>query len=229
MLTIQPKILNNYQPAFKSNENTYDDEVIDLSTMSEDSYESMKSELQAQRAEFEELSEDSEFKLPKPVNKLVKGGAVITTGLLGGMATGWGTKKSLGGLSKLAKTKAVRGIKNGINSFMTSMKKAGKVTKKTIITSDSYKNTIKAIKNTYAKFGETTFGKPVTKFLNSIGSGIKSGYKAVAKGLKNTWKSIKGVKKETWEKATVNTVGVSGGIASGVTALKEKGGKEDNE
>ena len=34
------------------------------------------------------------------------------------------------------------------------------------------------------------------------------------------------VKKETYEKATVNTVGASGGIASGVTALKEQSEKD---
>ena len=37
---------------------------------------------------------------------------------------------------------------------------------------------------------------------------------------------IKGVKKETYEKVAVNTVGVSGGIASGVTALKEQTEKD---
>ena len=38
---------------------------------------------------------------------------------------------------------------------------------------------------------------------------------------------IKGVKKETYTNATVNTVGVSGGVAAGVNSFREKEGMDE--
>ena len=65
------------------------------------------------------------------------------------------------------------------------------------------------------------------KFFKNVAKGVKKVYNTVKKGVKHVFDKIKGVKKETWEKATVNTVGVSGGIASGVTAIKEKSEVEE--
>lgn len=226
MLTIQPKVLNNYRPAFKASEK-FEDEDFNLNDLTEDKYESMRDELEDQRDEFKELAEDKELNLPKPINKALKGGAVVTTGLLGGMATGWGTKKSLAGLSKLGKTKALQGIKKQLVDCKIGTVKTAKSLKTKFLESNFYTKLADKISNGWNKFGETKIGKPIAKFLTKVGSGIKTGYKKVAAGVKHVWDKIRGVKKETWEKATVNTVGTSGGIAAGVTALKEKDGAED--
>ena len=79
----------------------------------------------------------------------------------------------------------------------------------------------KKISRQYNKFAKTKIGKPVATFLEGFKDGLKTIYKDIRKGLKYIWNKIKGVKKSTYEKAVVNTVGTSGGIASGVTALKE--------
>lgn len=226
MLTIQPKVLNSYRPAFKASEEV-DEKPISIAEMDEDTYESMRDELEDQRDELEDLADNKDFKLPKPVNKVLKGGAVVTTGLLGGMATGWGTKKSLVGLNKLGKTKAMQGIKTSLKNAKLKTANTAKSLKTKFIESKFYTKVADAVSSAYRKFGETKFGKPIAKFLNTIGSGIKKGYKKVAAGIKHVWDKIRGVKKETWEKATVNTVGASGGIASGVTAMKEKNGEDD--
>lgn len=227
MLTIQPKVLNNYHPAFKALKEEPEEKSFNLAELDEDTYESMRDELEDQRDDLEELAENEEFKLPKPVNKALKCGAVVTTGLLGGMATGWGTKKSLAGLSKLGKTKAVQGLKKQTLDCKIKTVKTAKSLKTKFLDSKFYTKISNSIANGWNKFGEKKIGKPIVKFFNTVGSGIKTAYKKVASGLKQAWNSIRGVKKETWENATVNTVGVSGGIASGVTALKEKSG--DNE
>lgn len=227
MLTIQPKVLNSYRPAFKASENDFEEKSFNLAELDEDTYESMRDELEDQRDELEELAENEEFKLPKPVNKALKCGAVVTTGLLGGMATGWGTKKSLVGLSKLGKTKAIQGLKKQTLDYKLKTVKTAKSLKTKFLDSKFYTKISNSIANGWNKFGEKKIGKPIVKFFNTIGSGIKTAYKKVASGIKHVWNKIRGVKKETWENATVNTVGVSGGIAAGVTSLKEKSGEKE--
>lgn len=222
MLTIQPKVLNTYRPAFRASEAVDDERIISLAEMDEDTYESMRDELEDQRDELEDLADNKEFKLPKPINKAIKGGAIVTTGLLGGMAAGWGTKKSLTGLGKLGKTKAMQGVKKQIIDCKISTVKTAESLRTRFMASKF----VAKIKNGWHKFGEKKIGKPIVKFLNAIGSGIKKVYNTVSTGIKYVWNKIRGVKQETWEKATVNTVGVSGGIASGVTALKEKSGED---
>lgn len=227
MLTIQPKVLNTYRPAFKAYEEDFDENTINLNDLDEDTYESMRDELEDQRDELEELAENKEFKLPKPINKALNAGAVVTTGLLGGMATGWGTKKSLAGLSKLGKTRAIQGLKKQTLDYKFKTVKTAQNLKTKFLESKFYTKISNSITNGWNKFGEKKIGKPIVKFFNTIGSGIKTVYEKIATGIKHVWNNIRGVKKETWEKATVNTVGVSGGIAAGVTSLKEKSGEKE--
>lgn len=219
MLTVQPKILNNYYPAFKASEKQ---EIIDLIDMDEDMYESAKGDLEDQRDSFNELAENSEFKLPASAKKILKGGAIVTTGLLGGMATGWGAKKSIEGFSKLAKTAPVKSTKRHFSAVIDFIKDSAKTIKTKFKESDAYKMPANYFKKQKDKFASTKIGRPIVNFFSSLKKGIKKINKEISTGLKKFYDKIRGVKKETWEKATVNTVGVSGGIASGATALKEQ-------
>ena len=221
MLTVQPKILNNYYPSFKASEKQ-EEEFIDLSDMDEDTYESTRDDLEDQRDNFNELAESKDFKLPESAKKVLKGGAVVTTGLLGGMATGWGAKKSIEGFAKLAKTAPVKSTKKHFKAVIDFIKDSAKTIKAKFKQSDAYKMPANYLKKQKNKFAETQIGKPIVNFFSSLKKGIKKINKDISTGLKDFYNKIRGVKKETWEKATVNTVGVSGGIASGATALKEK-------
>lgn len=220
MLTIQPKVLNNYRPTFKSSED-FEVKSIDISTIDEDTYVTMREELENQRSEFEALSEDKEIKIPKALNKALKGGTIVTTGLLGGMATGWGAKKSIAGLEKLGKTKAVQGSIKQMKDCKIAVGKSANAFKTEFLKSNFYTKLSTNMQNKWESFGEKKIGKPIYKFFNALGSDIKKLFKTILTGIKHVWNKIRGVKKATWEKATVNTVGVSGGIASGVTAIKE--------
>ncbi len=230
MLSIQPKFSTNYRPAFKSNEQNEDYSSISLNDINdEDTYESVRDNLNEQKNNFVNLANDKEFEMPKFLKKGLEGGAVITTGLLGGMATGWGTKKSLQGFSRLSKTAPVKNFFNYIKNTGKFIKKTFSTIKKDFLASDVYQKPANAIKKQYNKFAKTKIGAPITKFFSNVKDGVSTIYKNIRKGLKSFWEKVKGVKKETYEKAAVNTVGVSGGIASGVTAVKETQEKNKKE
>ncbi len=219
MLTIQPKIQNSYNLAFgrlqkKEVPSDFEDDVFD----NEDAYEKAKSELEEQKEDFENLSNSKDFNTPKPVKTFLKGGAILTTGLLGGMATGWGTKKSIQAFAKLGKTNTMQSIKKQLINTQEFLSKATKAVKEEFLKSDAYKKPVEKIN----KWEKGKVMGPVIKFFKAIGKGISTGYNKVKDGVKFVYKKLSSIKKETYEKATVNTVGVSGGIASGVTALKEQ-------
>lgn len=218
MLTIQPKVLSNYRPAFKANE----EQKFNLAEMDEDSYESLHGDLKSQKQDFENIINNTEAKMPKFIKKLMKIGVIITTALLGGMATGWGAGKSITGLQKLSKKAPVQSAKNSLKSFGKRVGTMFKSLKTKIKDTAIYK---KAAEKTNKFFAENKFGKKLVKVFNKIKDN------KVVKSIKNGFKSfidkIKGVKGETYKKATVNTVGVSGGIASGVNAVKEKSEAEE--
>lgn len=246
MLSIQPNFSTNYRPAFKSAEyasNPMDKGETDIDVYEdcfdcensekdidifkdEDTYTRAKAELEDQKDEFESLVKDKELNLPKPAKKLIKGGAVVTGGILGGMATGWGAKKSIAGMKALNKAKAVVGMKTKFGKAWAATKEfAGKIWKK-FTDSKVYTTPKNKLNELGKKFANSKIGKPITKAYNSVKDFVGKGVKKVKDGLNWVLNKIKGVKKETYEKAAVNTVGVSGGIASGVTALKEQGEKD---
>lgn len=213
MLTIQPKVLNNYRPAFKANQ----EEKFNLANMDNDSYESLREDLKSQKQDLEDLINNTEAKFPKFVKKLMKAGVIITTALLGGMATGWGAGKSITGLQELSKKAPVQSAKNSMKSSFKYIGEKLTTAKTWLKGSNLYK---KAAEKTSKFFTQNKFGKKLASIYkkltdNKVVNSIKKGFKSLID-------KIKGVKGETYKKATVNTIGVSGGIASGVNAVKEK-------
>lgn len=185
--------------------------------LEERKYQAEYNQIAGQRAEFTRLANDDDVKIPPTAKKVLQGGAVVTSGILGGMAAGWGTKKSIQGFEKLFKTEFVKNTKNQIKATNKFVQESIKKIKADFVKSEAHK-----IHQTRLEKGrQSKFWGPVLKFFGSIGKGIKSAYKEVKNGIKYVINKIKGVKSETYKKAAVNTVGVSGGIASGATALKE--------
>ena len=222
MLTVQPAI-SSQKTAFGNRRDQRclsQDEAQALREQRE--YERNYDELLDQKEEFLDLANNSEFKVPKPAKKILEGGAVITTGLLGGMATGWGAKKSIQGFAKLNKTAAVVNLKKHAAATNEFLKTSAKAIKKEFIKSDAYNMPANAIKKQYKKFANTKIGKPIAKFFEAVGNGISKIFKGLKSGIKYLSDKVKGIDKNKVEKVTVNTAGISGGIASGVTAIKEK-------
>lgn len=215
MLSVQPKLSNNYGLTFGARQQK---RQLTPEEIEEQKYQASRQELLSQKEDLEEILENDEFKLPKPAEKIIKGGAVVTTGLLGGMATGWGAKKSIQAFSKIGKSAPVRGIKKQIKATNTFIKDTFATISKNFKKSEAYKMPLAQIN----KFEKTKVGGPIVKFAKAVGNGIKAVYNTVKKGIKFVYNKITGIKKETYEKATVNFVGASGGVAAGVTTLKEQ-------
>ena len=144
MLTIQPKIANNYRPAFKSSED------FDIASMNQEEFDEINNELKNQKDEFHKLTKD--YELPKIAKKVLEGGAIVTTGLLGGMATGWGAKKSIAGFAKLAKTGPMQVIKKHEIATKNFIVDTAKTIKNKFISSDAYKMPVNSIKKGYVIF-----------------------------------------------------------------------------
>ncbi len=222
MLTVQPTITSQKTTfGHRRNQRRLSPEEIQA-IKEQREYEKNYDELFDQKEEFLDLANSEEFKLPKPAKKILEGGAVITTGLLGGMATGWGAKKSIQGFAKLNKSAAMTSVKKHANATNEFLKTSAKTFKKEFLKSDAYKMPANAIKKQYKKFAKTKIGKPISEFFESIGNGISTLFKDLISGIKHLYRKAKGIDKDKVEKITVNTAGVSGGIASGVTAIKEK-------
>lgn len=185
-------------------------------------YEQNYDELSDQKDEFLNLANDDEFKVPKPAKKILEGGAIVTTGLLGGMATGWGAKKSIQGFAKLNKSAAMTSVKKHASATKEFVKTSAKTLKKNFIESDAYKMPANSIKKQYKKFASSKLGKPVATFFEAVYRGISELSKDLIKVMKYLYKKVTGIDKVKAEKYVVNTAGVSGGVASGVTAIKEK-------
>lgn len=201
-------------------------------------YNRKRNELLEQKKEFEELANNEELKLPKPLSKAIKGGTIITTGILGGMAAGWGTGKTFTGIKRLIKSKPVQGFFEKVGSAKDSVVKYGKSLKEKFLKSKLYTKPADSLKAQKAKFLKTKFGKKLNSIYtsikeNKIVKSIVKGYTTVKTKVKDAFKyvhdKIKGVKPETYKKAAENTVGVSGGIASGVNALKDNSQNGDVE
>lgn len=224
MLTIQPNFSTNYKPAFKMNQDKTEFEFDPFAD--EDSYKTAKEELEEQRDEFENLANNKDLHLPKTAQKLVKGGAVVTGGILGGMATGWGAKKSIQGFKALNKSKAVVGMKAELNKTYEAAKKGVKSLWEKFTKTKAYTTPKEKLVELGDKFAKSKIGKPIVKAFNATKEFVEKVYDKVKTGVDWVLGKIKSVKKETYEKVAVNTVGASGGVASGVTALKEQSEKD---
>ena len=224
MLTIQPNFSTNYKPAFKMNQDKTEFEFDPFAD--EDSYKTAKEELEEQRDEFENLANNKDLHMPKTAQKLIKGGAIVTGGILGGMATGWGAKKSIQGFKALNKSKAVVGMKAKLNKAYDSAKTYAKSIWDKFTKSKAYTTPKEKLVEWGNKFANSKIGKPIVKAFNATNEFVGKVYNKIKNGANWVLDKIKSVKKETYEKVTVNTVGASGGIASGVTALKEQNEKD---
>lgn len=166
MLSVQPKLSNNYGLTFGARNQNH---RLTPEEIEEKKYQESRRELISQKEDLEELLENDEFKLPKPAGKIIKGGAVVTTGLLGGMATGWGAKKSIQAFSKIAKSAPVQGIKKQIKATNTFIKDAFATISTKFKKSEAYKMPLAQIN----KFEKTKVGAPIVKFTKAVGNGIK--------------------------------------------------------
>jgi len=94
MLTIHSGINRNVNmnPAFGKNRSFKEQELkLEMDALTQEYNEERETWVEQKRS-FEEMIHDKEAQLPKPVKTVMKGGAVLAAGVLGGMATGYSAK-----------------------------------------------------------------------------------------------------------------------------------------
>ncbi len=212
MLSVQPKISNNYNSVFTARRELNPEEF------DERKYLETRRELISQQDDLQNLLDDDEIKMPKIVQQALKAGAITTTAILGGMASGWGTKKSIEACHKIVKSAPIQSFKKEMKAINEFSKDTQKIFSKKFKESDAYKMPM----NEITKLEKTKIGGKIINFFKSIGNGISKIYNTVKTGVKYVYNKIRGVKQKTYEKALVNFVGASGAVAAGITTLKER-------
>lgn len=243
MLTIQPRnsYFNRYNaPEFKGEEDYSCDFEDEQFKEQEREYLSTKRRIENVRENILETVEGA----PKPVKNTFETLAVGASALIGGMTIGWGGRKSIQAIKELLNSKA--GVKfttrtkefgssvsQGIKDLGSSVKETARNLKSEFKQTNVYNNSKSKLDNffTNTKFGRKLVGAKNAVKENSVYKKVtgafSDAYRWCSEKTTALYRKLAGIKAEQVENATVNTLGVSGGVASGVTALQEQQ-KESN-
>lgn len=219
------------------------DDEVQLSEMDriKQEYEEERASWRDQKQELEQMLEDKEAQIPKPVKNVMKGGAIFAAGVLGGMATGYSAKYIMNTFQKMYNSKPVQKVvtsfgknistpvKKGFNTvtsfvseqfakfkksktYTTNMNKAEKKF-------DAFKNTkfAKTVKKYTDKFTDNKVIKSVTGFVDKIFSKFADGVVAVVDKLK----------KVNYKDTAADTLGVAGGVSTAAVTLMESKEKDN--
>lgn len=199
-------------------------------------YSEERDEWVEQKRSFEEMVQDKEAQLPKPVKTVMKGGAILAAGVLGGMATGYSAKYIMNSFKKMANSKQVKSfgkkfeanisapIKKGIKAVKTYVEKqiAKVKTSKSFVSNKAKvekkfngimnSKFVKSIKKFGKDVANNKFVKPVIGFVDKVFSKFADGVVAVYNKLA----------KVNYKETTADALGVAGGISTGAVALMDE-------
>lgn len=202
-----------------------EDDVVDFASANEDNYKKETSFWQNQKKSFDDIVNDKS--MPKVVRNGMKLGSILASAILGGWALAFGTKKSINALESLSKKESVAKFNNKVKTGYKSFKTALSNAYKTFKDSDFVKSYKKFMADKKEKFNNSKFGK--NSFVQSFLKGCTKVNKAIKNGFKYVINKIKSIKGEDAKKVTVNTLGISGGVSTGVATLRETQAKEKRE
>ncbi|MFI3299788.1 MAG: hypothetical protein R3Y28_00055 [Candidatus Gastranaerophilales bacterium] len=219
MLTIQPRI-----DTFKSSSTSFTSKI---SKKEEEEYNETRGQIEKIEQDILEMAD----KAPEPVKKAGDVLSIGATSILGGMAVGWGGKKSLAGIREVCNgkngQKFIKSAKETTKKFVKGVGEIGGAIKSGFVKmSEEFKKTKLAGKiNEF--FTETKVGKKIVSIKNAItNSKIYQGTKEVLVNIKDKvvsgYNKVMGVKAEQVDKTITTTLGITGGIASGEKVIREK-------
>lgn len=246
MLSIQPKIsnYNSFNTVFSGRsgnsnaalaEDDKFDKELDEQKIIEEKYNGTVESIEKAKDTALELAD----KAPTPIKVAGKTLAITATALLSGMTLGWGGHKSIQAVKAALKTEAgmklSSKVRNGYHAMVDGFKNSRDfIVEKYRNIKSSFKQTnfYNNVKNKYNSFFENTkFGRKLSEIKNKIkensvyqkiSEGISNAYNSCKNGITSMYRKIRGIKGEQVEKATVNTLGVSGAVSSGVYAINDK-------
>lgn len=221
MLTIQPTLNRTckYPQSNVAFKGDYADASFNMMNANEEDYDKEKGFWQEQKESFENLSNSDE--VPSFVKKGMRVISVAVSAILGGMAMAWGSKKSIEAVNKLVKSEKVSNFNGKVKNIFASFKDAVAKSFKAFKASDFAQNISKKFKSgmekiNKSKFVQNVIVQDIIKGFNYLKGKTVDGYKFVASALKKIE-----IKPETVKKVVVNTLGVSGGVTSGLAAINE--------
>ena len=243
MLTIHSGINRNLNmnPNFGRKEN-FERSAIDLEMEAiTQEYNEERDEWVEQKRSFEEMVQDKEAQLPKPVKTVMKGGAILAAGVLGGMATGYSAKYIMNSVQKMANSKQAKKvgqsfknnisapIKKGFKKVKTFLgKQIEKVKSSKMFVSnkvklekqfDNFMNSkvVKSVKKFGKDVANNKVVKPVIGFVDKVFSKFADGVVSVYNKLA----------KINYKETTADVLGVAGGVSTGAVALMDECKSED--
>ena len=230
---------------YMSDDNQHQDEV-QLSEMEriKQEYEEERASWKDQKQELEEMIKDKESQIPKPVKNVMKGGAIFAAGVLGGMATGYSAKYIMNAFQNMYNSKPAQKLVKGFSRNISTPVKKGFKTMTSYMSeqlaklkkSETYTTGKKNIEKKYNSFKNTSFAKTVKKYADKFANNkvVKSvtGFvdKIFSKFADGVVAVVNKLKKVNYKDATADTLGVAGGVSTGVITLmdsKEKDAKSD--
>lgn len=211
----------NTAPQFDDEDRFYD--IQQKLQAEEDEYVTNRDFWENQKQTFDELAGDKDS-VPSFLRKGMKVISVGISAVLGGMAMVWGSKKSIGAMESLANTKKVKAFTANTKGKFNKFKDVVGGAFQKIKNSKFVKSITNFINKKVDKFNNSKVGKnPIVK---SIVNGVKTAKNWIVKSYNTVVNKIKGIKGETVKNTAVNTMGVSGGVTSGVAAMKENNAAE---
>lgn len=198
MLSVGPKInsIQNYNKSFTANYNG-----VEWNPQSQqDSYDfsAEKDFWNEQKEVFDQLTDEKN--IPSPIRKVMKVFSVLVSGVLGAMAMGWASRRSIDTIKK--------------------MSNHGKIKNFRIKTADKFKKYFNKIKT--GKLAQKIKASDFAK------SEFVSKSKEIASKIKTKFNTLKSkINGEKAENIAVNTFGVSGGVTSGYAALNQVKAEEE--
>lgn len=237
MLTIHSGINRNVNmnPAFGKNRSYKEQELkLEMDALTQEYNEERETWVEQKRS-FEEMIHDKEAQLPKPVKTVMKGGAVLAAGVLGGMATGYSAKYIMNSFQKMANSKQAKTVGKKFSQYISKPLQKGFDVAKTFVEKQVAKvkssklftkNKAKAEKQ-FDKFSNSKFMKSMKKFGNKIANNsvVKSvtGFvdKVFTKFADGVVSIYNRLAKVNYKNATADALGVAGGISTGAVTLMD--------
>ena len=212
----------------------YDSQMSEMDMITQ-AYNEERASWVEQKCSFEEMIQDKEAQLPKPVKTVMKGGAVLAAGVLGGMSTGYSARYIMNSFQKMANSKQAKKVGNKFTEYISKPVKKGfgiakafvekqiaKVKSSKLFTKnkakaekqiDKFTNSkfVKSIKNFGNKVANNSIVKATTGFVDKVFSKFADGVVSIYNKLA----------KVNYKNATADALGVAGGISTGAVTLME--------
>ena len=223
---------NRIRPERQDREYDYQMSEMDMITQE---YNEERASWVEQKRNFEEMIQDKEAQLPKPIKTVMKGGAVLAAGVLGGMATGYSAKYIMNSFQKMANSKQAKKVGNKFTEYISKPVKKGfgiakafvekqiaKVKSSKLFT----KNKAKAEKQV-DKFTNSKFVKSIKDFGNKVANNsivkattgfVDKVFSKFADGVVSIYNKLA---KVNYKNATADALGVAGGVSTGAVTLME--------